>query len=83
MKTSLSWTQKEPLVRVLVVLACLSIVSFVLVIYQFKLWIVDHVDRPVLFWANVVVTVVIGLFFQGVALACNARLRSRADTEKA
>jgi hypothetical protein len=75
MKSPLSWNRKEPLLRVVIILACLFISSLLLLAYQFKLSIVDGVPREGLFWANVLVTLALGVFFQSVAILCNVRLR--------
>jgi len=81
MKPFPSWTQKEPLLRVAIVLACLWISSFLLLAYQCKLFIVDGVSRGGLFWANVLVTVVLGVAGQSVAIRCSVRLRKQGEAQ--
>jgi sterol desaturase/sphingolipid hydroxylase (fatty acid hydroxylase superfamily) len=75
-----SWNRKVPLLRVAAALGCLWLASLLLVAFQAKLWLVDGVHRPILFWATVVVSVLLLVFFQGVALVCNKRLQIRNDS---
>ena len=75
-----SWNRKVPLLRVAAALGCLWLASLLLIAFQAKLWLVDGVRRPILFWATVVVSVLLLVFFQGVALACNKRLQIRNDS---
>ncbi len=77
MRSFPSWTQKEPLLRAVIILACLWISSLLLLAYQFKLSVVDGVSLGGLFWANALVTVVMLAVFLSVALACNVRLRKQ------
>jgi hypothetical protein len=83
MITSVSWTQKEPLIRVVTSLGCLWIASLLLLAYQAKLWIVDAIHRPVLFGGNVVVMLLLLVFFQGMALVCHKRLRNKRESARA
>jgi len=75
-----SWTRKVPLLRVVAALGCLWLASLLLVAYQAKLWMVDGVHRPILIWATVIVSVLILVFFQGMALVCNRRLQIKKDS---
>ena len=72
-----SWNRKVPLLRVAASLGCLWLASLLLIAFQAKLWLVDGVHRSILFWATVVVSVLLLVFFQGVALVCNKRLQVR------
>jgi hypothetical protein len=82
MKSDVPWSKREPLLRPVMVLASLFIISSLLLAYQFKESIVDGVPRGPLFWANVVVAVVIGIAFQGAALYCNYRLRQISESPR-
>jgi hypothetical protein len=75
-----SWNRKVPLLRVAAALGCLWFASLLLIVFQAKLWLVDGVHLPILFWATVVVSVLLLVFFQGVALVCNKRLQIRNDS---
>lgn len=77
MKPFPSWSQKGPLLRVAVIMACLWISSFLLVRYQCKLYIVNGVYHGYLFWAKVILTMMLMVVFMAVAMVCNVRLRKK------